>query len=158
MITAKILGQKELLAEVSQYAPKITTGLDKAVNKLGLKLLAMVKTKLSGDVLKVRTNVLRSSINLRMQRTEDSVFATVGTNVVYAKTHELGLTIPEHIIEAKNKKALKFQINGLTIFAKRVKIPPVKMKKRSFLVASLNQLEPTIKQEIEKEILKELGQ
>ena len=45
----------------------------------------------------------------------------IGTNVEYAEDVELGT--PPHLIVPKNKKALKFEINGETVFATRVNHP-----------------------------------
>lgn len=117
--------------------------------RLAIKMTALVKTKLSGSVLKVRSGRLRRSINYKINKSARNITATVGTNVIYGKVHELGLTIPAHIVEAKKAKALKFVMGGKTMFRKRVNIPAVKMPQRSFLQTSLAQMQPTIRAELE---------
>lgn len=110
--------------------------------KLGLDLQRHVQAdKLSGQVLKVRTGRLRSSINLAVDNTATSVSATVGTNVSYASIHEFGVSHP-WIIEARRGKALAFEVGGNTIFRKRVTHPP--LPERSFLRSALRDMAPQI--------------
>lgn len=66
----------------------------------------------------VDTGRLRASI--QVEKVNDSEYI-IGTNVEYAEAVELG-TEP-HIILPVNKKALKFNIGGTDIFAKRVNHP-----------------------------------
>lgn len=134
----------------------VDSAVERAVLKLAIKMTGLVKTKLSGEVLRVRTGRLRRSIHYELTKGANSVEATIGTNVVYGKTHELGLTIPAHIIEAKRAKALAFQMGGKMMFRKRVNIPAVKMPQRSFLESSLRQMAPEIRETLAKEVGDEL--
>jgi phage gpG-like protein len=135
--------------------PQLDTALERAVFRLTLKMVGLVKTKLGGEVLKVRTGRLRRSINFKLNRQSGKIESTVGTNVVYGKTHELGLTIPAHIVEAKRAKALQFSMGGKIVYAKRVNIPAVKMPKRSFLQASLEQMTPEIMATLTQDVANE---
>lgn len=58
---------------------------------------------------------------------------TVGSDRPYAAAHQLGLKTPAHTIRPVNKQALKFQIGGRVIFAKKVDHPGAKMPERPFL-------------------------
>ncbi|MGA7887723.1 MAG: hypothetical protein WCA44_18460, partial [Acidobacteriaceae bacterium] len=55
----------------------------------------------------------------------------------YAAIHEYGGQTRAHVIEAKNAKALAFQVGGQTIIRRRVQHPGSKMPERSFLRSSL---------------------
>jgi len=79
----------------------------------------------------VDTGRLKSSITMDATNTE----LKVGTNVKYAAIHQLGGTVPGHIILPKRAKALRwFDKSGTVRFAKKVTIPKITMPKRPFLV------------------------
>ena len=149
MIKASISLGRNTPEKLRGLPSHLDSTVQRTVNRLAIELMALVKQKLSGEVLKVQTGRLRRSIHKKVDASASRVEARVGTNVEYGKTHELGLTIPAHIVEARRAKALRFQMNGKTVFAKRVRIPAVKMPQRSFLRASLDQMEPRIRAELE---------
>ena len=74
---------------------------------------------------------LRSSITGRVEGTS----VVLGTNVVYARIHQLGGTVQVPEIRPKHAKALRFTIGGKTVFARRVRAHAVHMPARPFLVA-----------------------
>jgi phage gpG-like protein len=154
LIDAKITSGQDLPQKIRAAEGMVLTALDKTMVRLALKMVSLVKEKLSGQVLNVRSGRLRRSITWRGFKTANESTIIVGTNVKYAKTHELGLTIPAHIVRARKAKALQFMMNGKMMYRKQVRIPAVKMPKRSFLQASLDQMRPTIKAELEKALLK----
>lgn len=62
-----------------------------AVQRLAIEIQASVKdSKLSGQVLHVRTGTLRRSINQRVDEDAGNITGVVGTNVRYAAIHEYG--------------------------------------------------------------------
>lgn len=152
MITAKVVGGDAVAKALRASAYTVDSAVERAVLRLAIKMTGMAKTKLSGEVLKVRTGRLRRSINYKLEHGSNRVDAVVGTNVSYGKTHELGLTIPPHIVEARRAKALAFGVGGRMVFAKRVNIPAVKMPKRSFLESSLRQMAPEIRDTLLAEV------
>lgn len=154
MIKASIKSSKDTPKRLRDLPTQIDNAVARTVNSLALRLVAMVKGKLSGEVLKVRSGRLRRSIHKEIDNRGSSVTATVGTNVEYGKTHELGLTIPAHIVRARRANALAFQWKGQQRFFKSVRIPAVKMPRRSFLEASLNQMAPEIRAELENAVLR----
>lgn len=89
-----------------------------AMAKVGALLERAVKLKLSGQVLKVRTGRLRSSITHEVRDVGGTVELVVGTNVAYARIHEFG-----GVIIPKRAKYLTFVVGGKRVFAKRVVIP-----------------------------------
>ena len=106
-----------------------------------------VKEKLSGEVLHVRSNLLRNSI----ERTDavvlgSQVLSTIGSNVrtggesvVYAHIHEFGGQTRPHLIVAKNGKALAFSMGGNTLIRRSVNHPGSKIPERSFLRSALTE-------------------
>lgn len=146
MITAFLTGDTELIARLNAMPGRLQSGIARAVTKLALDLQRRTQQKLSGPVLKVRTGLLRSSINYQVHQSSTEVTATVGTNVRYASYHEWG--VPHSwVIRPRTARALAFEIGGQTIFAMRVTHPP--LPERSFLRSSLREIEPQIKAELE---------
>jgi len=93
---------------------------------------------LSGQSLGRRTGTLVRSV-----QSESTVLSTgdgfvIGTNLDYGVAWELGFHRKEYIITAKNAKALAFEINGQTVFAKSVKIPAKDFAARPFLRPGLD--------------------
>ena len=81
------------------------------------------RTHLSGPsttntTLMRQTGQLARSIHGTVNRLGKRVKATLGTNLVYAPTHEYGATI-----KAKNAPYLKFKIGNQWVSTKQVKIP-----------------------------------
>lgn len=72
--------------------------------------------------------------------TSDSV--NVGNNAPYAGIHQEGRRTGPHIIRAKNKKGLRFVINGTVIIRKSVKHPGSKMPPRPALPVINGRLTP----------------
>ncbi len=148
---------RAIIIKFERATPKIIDALSKAIARAGYNLERVVKQdKLSGQVLKVRTGNLRRSIHTELEGLGTiNARATVGTNVVYARIHEEGGTIPAHIVEARNGKALKFTPSGgATMFRRRVQIPDVVLPARSFLRSALEELRPSIILDIEQAIAK----
>jgi HK97 gp10 family phage protein len=76
-----------------------------------------------------------------------------GTNVKYAAIQEFGGKTPPHIIRPRNKKALKFDIGGETVFAKYVNHPGSNIPAQPYLRPALRESEPVVKQLLIKNII-----
>jgi hypothetical protein len=145
MITGYLVGDKEVIAKFNRMPQRVHDQLVQVITRLGIRLDQRVKQKLSGEVLNVRTGVLRASVHNRITQTPTSVISTEGTNVKYARFHEFG--VPHSwVIEARNAEALHFQINGQDVFRRRVVHPP--LPERSFLRSALREMTPEIKTDI----------
>ncbi len=94
-LTLVVEGSKEMMAKFDALPAKIRDRVGgKAMNQGALLLESYIRTeKLSGQVLRVRSGRLRSSITHRVAQEGDDTVARVGTNVIYAKIHEYGGTI-----------------------------------------------------------------
>jgi phage gpG-like protein len=152
MITAYLVGDREVIAKFNHMPSGVHRRLLQAITKLAIELDRTVKRKLSGEVLHVRSGVLRSSTNYKITDSATEVTATEGTNVKYAKFQELGVPHSWEI-RPKTAKALAFSWNVpghiLTrdpAFFRSVIHPP--LPARSFLASALRELEPKIRSDI----------
>lgn len=89
----------------------------------------IVRVKLSGQVLKRKTGRLAGSIDREEFTVGGGVVGRIGSNVKYARIHELGGTI-----KAKNVPYLRFYVDGHWVSIKEVKIPA-----RPYIMSSLNE-------------------
>lgn len=130
LIEGQILGSEAVQARFLAVQDSTRRRVRDAVNAQGFALLRLVKQKLSDDVLHVRTGRLRRSINTKNQDDGSTFRSSTGTNVVYARVHELGfqgtVQVREHMRQSKNGA---FPVSAHPM---RMNIP-----KRSFLASSL---------------------
>lgn len=150
-------------ARLAAMGGKVRSNLLRVIRSLTLEVEARVKQKLSGDVLHVRTGLLRSSITSRTQVEGDSVVGSVGTNVSYARVHEFGfngvVTVAAHIrrTQAQMRRATYsvkgkdgeriYKVRQTGKFGKSAGAVTVKthqrhvnLPERSFLRSSLNEI------------------
>ena len=113
-IEAVIVGDEEVRARFHRAAGEIDGKLADSMGRITIRLQAhVVRNKLSGQVLKVRTNNLRGSIHQEIIRDGSGIVGRVGTNVEYAAFHEYGFngtqSVREHVrtIRRAFKKELK---------------------------------------------------
>lgn len=133
------------LDKLRKMFPKdvVNARLKQTMQAITLYIASYVKSeKLSGQVLRIRTNRLKSSIAGTANAVGDIISGKIGTNVVYARIHELGGTIVP-----KNGPFLKFNIGGRWIFASKVTMP-----KRPYLAPSLNENKSFIVKQFQKTI------
>ena len=101
MITAQMVGADAVLVKMQARNTKVRSLLRDTIQSLTITVQRRVKEKLSGEVLKVRTDTLRSNINQEVIEDGASIVGVVGTNVVYARRHEFGFhgteTVSAHI-------------------------------------------------------------
>ena len=122
-------GLDGVLLQLQRLGQDARTRLAAVVEDQAIALVGYIQAdKLSGQVLNVRSGVLRNSVHHAMDASGDRVVATVGTDVVYAAIHEYGGTIVP-----KTAQALRFVIDGKTIHAKSVTMP-----ERSYLRSALS--------------------
>jgi len=156
-IQFKVLGGEILAQRFQQAIQKAPQLLNQAMWKAVFMVERVAKRKVSGEVLKVRTGRLRSSITSRVSGTGENITGVVGTNVKYARIHELDGTIPAHTVYPRKKKALRFFYRGNIVFAKHVNIPRIEMPKRAFLSPSLKENREKIRELFRRAIEEALG-
>ena len=146
MIGGALVGDKVMIERLGRVGPSMKQEVDDAVRKLGYALQARVQmNKLTGQVLKVRTGRLRSSVTDRFESTPTTAVSTVGTNVSYGVAWEKG--IAAHDIVPIHAKALRFEIGGEVFFRKKVHIPA--QAPRQFLEPALQEMRPQITSELQ---------
>lgn len=159
MIRGMIVGQSETIAKLGKVKDQVRDGVRKSVVRLTLELLRKVKAdKLSGQVLNVQTGRLRRSITQRVTEQGSTITGIVGTNVEYARAHELGfkgpVSVKAHLREIKKAwgKPLKA--------AKKIQVKPhtrqVELPARSFLRSALADMEPRIREEFRETLRREM--
>jgi phage gpG-like protein len=142
--------------------------VNKAVKDEALRVLTRVKLKLSDDVLKVRSGRLRRSITTSFTEAPTFIEAKVGTNVSYARVHELGfkgsVSVKAHIVKEHTRKMN--QAFGRPIEPRRVTVrehvvsqhsKAMNIPARSFLLSSLTELQPSILNNIRMAMAKGLS-
>ena len=141
MITVKVTGDKKVIAMLKGAEKKIPNVLYKKMRDITLMLQSYVqKRKLSGQVLRVRTGRLRSSITSRVEKQDKEIIGRIGTNVIYGRLWEKGGTIPAHEIRPKRAQALHFYTKGGgEVFCKVVHQPARTVKARPFLRPALEE-------------------
>jgi phage gpG-like protein len=101
MITGRVTGDSAQLLYLQSRGLVMRDELRAAVQREGVRILALVKRKVSGAVLKNRTGTLRRKLNVRFTETPNEMSASVGLKLAYAAAHEYGfddvVTIREHL-------------------------------------------------------------
>lgn len=111
----------------------------------GKQLVALVRAKLSGRVLKMRSGRLLNSIKAQMRESQYALYMRVySSGVPYARIHEYGGKTRPHLILPKNVQALHFMVKGQGVFAARVNHPGSVIPERSYMRSSLADLKTLI--------------
>lgn len=135
--------KKKGILGVRKFQKNLPSLIERTFKIEMLKLVGYVRAKkLSGQVLKVRSGTLRRSIHSVVRRLHRRLIGIIGTNVIYAPTHEFGA-----IIRPKKGKYLAIPFGpkaftpagvargtGGIRLVKQVRIP-----KRSFLQSSIDE-------------------
>ena len=136
MIKIETTGGEQVLARFRSLPDRLRAELRKSMMKATVDLQGHVKAdKLSGQVLNVRTNRLRSSIAQRVTDLSNGVEGITGTNVAYAGIHEYGGQIRTRLGTGKNPPK-----KGGKEFAQ--------MPERSFLRSALQDHRNKIRQDL----------
>lgn len=130
---------KKFKADVQKYGRRLDEeGIKRAAIDLSVRAANAVKRDFtvmfdqtpSKGPKTVRTGRLRASV-VPVVKSQTSF--GVGSNVVYARIHEVGGRTSPHIIRPKRAKALRFMSGGRVIFAKSVKHPGSLMRARHWM-------------------------
>lgn len=148
--TGVVEGQQAVLARLSAVTPKAMEAINAAVARAGYEVEALAVEKVSGGVLKVRTGRLRRSIHTNLERGPTSSYATVGTNVSYARILEMGGTIHHpggtaYLIDRASGMA-RFIPNADPLAASlpRTRAHDIPIPEHSFLRSALREKRPKI--------------
>ena len=147
MIRFELQGDTELVAKLDAIPAKLRSDLVRRVSALSVQMEALVKRKLSGQALNVRSGNLRDSIVHDVDYTGSAVSGAVfsDNSVKYGRIHEYGGTTRPHVIEPKDPDGvLAFKVGGRQVFARRVNHPGSKIPARPFMRPSLEEMKPKI--------------
>lgn len=154
MIEASVTGDSAVVASIREQYRKITTNVEQSIGRLTLKLLTRVKVnKLSGQVLNVRTGRLRRSITQKVVNTPSQITGIVGTNVEYARAHELGfngqVSVKAHLRQIKMAwgKSITPRTVEIRAHSRQVNLP-----EKSFLRSALTDMAPEIMQTLQQSV------
>lgn len=187
MIRMAIVGDPERIPDfIRRKFPEAHTQIGASMGRIVLKLARKIKEeKLSGQVLKTRTGSLRRSISASVEQGATAITGIVGTNKIYARAHEFGVTTKAHDIFPKKRRALAWlksgaafseekgifkatgewtkkggrklgKLGGLT-YAKHVHHPGSEIPERSFMRTALNEMAPEVRREFEGAIFGVFG-
>ena len=151
MLAARIIGTETVLSHLSMRGPKVHDRVHDRVSRLAAMLLTKVKAeKLSGQVLHNVTGTLRRSINMRIQDFGSAITGAVGTNLIYAKPHELGF---HQTVDVKAHLRTITQAWGRELAAPVTFMMPshtmkMNLPERSFLRSSLEDMRGEIRAEL----------
>ena len=91
MIRAWIVGDDAVIARLDAIPGSVAAAVRRAVEGQAIALTRYVKgSKLSGQVLRNRSGLLRASISYALMIADQGLTAQVGANVEYAHVHEYG--------------------------------------------------------------------
>jgi hypothetical protein len=151
--SSKLDGWRE---ELQAKASRLHEVLFQKVSALTLQLETKVKMKLSGDVLEVRSGILRGSVNSETVSDAAVIRGTVSSSggpAAYGRAHELGVPHAWEIVATKHK-ALRFQLgvkeNARAIFAKHITHPA--LPERSFMRSTLAESEDEIRRALAESV------
>lgn len=127
-----------LLAQLQSFRKNLKQQVFRALTVLEAEILQNLRGR-SG--LKVKSGALLNSVGGSKKITEESdgtITGQIGSQgVPYARIHEFGGTTRPHIIEPRNKKALRFMGAGGETFAKIVRHPGSKIPARPYIGPAL---------------------
>jgi len=151
VISAELLGDGPALDRLRAQPDAANAGLARAIAKLGIALQGNVQQdKLSGEVLKVRSGALKSSIDVQIDKSAAGVTATVLSDLDYAAAQEYGFSGTVNV-----RASLRFikQAFGHPIATKTVSVRAhsrrMDLPERSFLRSALDDLAPDISAGVE---------
>lgn len=145
------------LPDVGKTAEQIRQGLVAGM-RLGMAVAEdRAKTRMGNPgEIGVRTGNLRRSITAQVKEDGNDVVGSLYSNVDYARIHEEGGNIPAHIIRPRYRMALKFVVDGKTLFRKSVLSPARYQQAHPYLRPSINENLERIRQLVIRSIIGEV--
>ena len=140
MFSLEVDGLETLDVRLADLPPAVLAALQtKAVALAAALTTHVVKDKLSGQVLAVKSGRLRASISSEVDIDGDAVRSRVfvSPGVKYAAIQEFGGRTAAHDIVPDKARALAFLIGGRRVFARLVHHPGSTLPARSYLRSSL---------------------
>lgn len=159
MISASLLGAAAALDRLRVMRDAASAGVARAIAKLGLDLQNSVQQdRLSGQVLQVRSGLLKQSIALQIDQSGSTIGATVYSDLDYAAAQEYGFTGTVNVRASLREIKQAF---GHPIAAKSISVGAhsrrMDLPQRSFLRSALDDMAPDIAANIEDAVREALS-
>jgi hypothetical protein len=145
-----MVGANQALARLSALPDAVNSAVARTVADLGGELQQRVQDKLSGQSFQPRSGKLRSSIDLKVDRSLTEMNAVASTDLDYGRTQEFGFAgvvgvkaSLRRIREAFGRPIAEKTIN-IRAYRRRFDLPG-----RSFLASALDETTPDISAEID---------
>jgi hypothetical protein len=151
MITAYLVGDKELSSWLHSIPDAVHTSLVPAITKLGIDLQRKIQEGApGGQLLAARFRSLNSSIDLQIDQSADGVTATLLRDSGYARTAGYG---PTGRVGVKNslrqiKDTFRRPLSGKAV-SLQSHSPAMNVPEHSFLLSASEETEPAIRKEVE---------
>jgi len=152
MLTVDV-DERQIMARLSVMGEKVRARILKTTYTLAEKLKSKVQQNLTNKLLRIRTGKLSRSI---FEQVTDSVNSVEGrvfsSGLPYAAIQEFGGQTKAHIIEAKNGKALTFNMGGKQVFFKRIHHPGPTIKGVHYMGEAFKEMTPEIRTSYEQAV------
>ena len=146
MSAIEVRGLQETSAQFDAYPAALQAALGAKTTELAAALTDLIKNKLSGAVLNMRSGALRDLIAASVTADAEGVRASVGSegDVKYAAIQEYGGKTSAHEILPVKGDVLAFVAGSGQHFARRVEHPGSLIPERSYLRSSLEDMKDEI--------------
>jgi phage gpG-like protein len=138
------------IARLEDMRERLRAGVGDAIDDGAVRLLALVRTKLSGEVLQARSGALRDSIRAATDADGAGAQVFADGSIPYARIQEYGGRIDMPEIAPDKAKALAFAYGGRMVFAKHTAAHVVDIPQRSYLRSALAEFAPALLDELRK--------
>lgn len=140
------IDDRVITARLSVMPARLHAVLLKKTYEFDEKLKSAVQQNLTNRLLNIRTGKLVRSIFGQVLDSVNSIIGRVfSSGLPYAKIQEFGGQTKAHIIEAKNGKALMFNMGGKAVFFKRIHHPGSRIKGAHYMGQAFATMTPEIK-------------
>jgi len=144
MITISV-DDRAIIARLSYMPDKLRAAFLKKTYALAEKLKSKVQQNLTNRILKIQTGKLSRSIFEQVTNSTNEVSGRVySSGVPYAAIQEYGGQTKAHVIEAKNGKALAFNLGGKQVFFKHVNHPGSHIPAHRYMGQAFDAMKPEI--------------
>lgn len=160
MLNVEFIGGDAIAAVLKAYSDGVQSAVEKSIGRSVLKLQREVmRNRLSGQVLNVRTGNLRRSIQHQQVTSSGGlVVGEVNTNVRYGVAHEYGFagTVNVKASMRRIRQAFGRPLKSPRYVQIRAHSRNVKLPERSFLRSALRDMKPKIEADLQKSIKRAL--
>ena len=158
MITADVVGDEAVLAWLRATPNAVASSLARAISKLGIDLQRKIQQdELSGQILVARSGSLKSSIDLQIDRSGDSIATTAFSGSKYARAHEYGFADTVNVkaslrsIREAFGRSMSEKTVNMRAYRRHIDLP-----ERSFMRSALEDMAPAIRDDVEAALLEAL--